>query len=60
MAYGEEKAWHFEGGAKTAWAEGRVAANVAVFYIDWSDLQLNVPESCRACAVLRVQRRRRD
>jgi iron complex outermembrane receptor protein len=42
-SYGEEKAWHFEGGAKTAWAEGRVAANVAVFYIDWSDLQLNVP-----------------
>jgi iron complex outermembrane receptor protein len=28
---------------KTSWAGGRVAANAAVFYIDWSDLQLNLP-----------------
>ena len=42
-AYGEEHTWHFEGGAKTLWANGRVSANAAVFYIDWDDLQLNVP-----------------
>jgi iron complex outermembrane receptor protein len=42
-AYGEEKASHFEAGAKTLWANGRVSANAAVFYIDWTDLQLNVP-----------------
>jgi iron complex outermembrane receptor protein len=42
-AYGEEHAWHVEGGVKTALAGGRVSANAAVFLIDWDDLQLNVP-----------------
>ncbi|HXG90234.1 MAG TPA: TonB-dependent receptor [Vicinamibacterales bacterium] len=42
-AYGEEHTWNVEGGLKTAWAGGRVTANASVFWIDWSDLQLNVP-----------------
>jgi iron complex outermembrane receptor protein len=42
-AYGEEHTWHFEGGAKTLWANGRISTNAALFYIDWDDLQLNVP-----------------
>jgi iron complex outermembrane receptor protein len=42
-SYGEEHTWNLEGGVKTTWAEGRVSANAAVFYIDWDDLQLNVP-----------------
>jgi iron complex outermembrane receptor protein len=42
-AYGEEHAWHVEGGVKTTLAAGRVSANAAVFFIDWDDLQLNVP-----------------
>jgi iron complex outermembrane receptor protein len=42
-AYGEERAWHLEGGSKTTWVDGRVTANTAVFYIDWDDLQLNLP-----------------
>jgi iron complex outermembrane receptor protein len=42
-AYGEEFSWNIEGGVKTLWAEGRVSANAAVFYIDWDDLQLNIP-----------------
>ena len=42
-AYGEEKSWNVEGGFKTSWAARRVTANVAVFTIDWSDLQLNLP-----------------
>ena len=42
-AYGEEHTWNLEGGVKTTWADGRVSANAAVFYIDWDDLQLNVP-----------------
>jgi iron complex outermembrane receptor protein len=42
-SYGEEHTWHFEGGLKTTWASGRVATNVAAFYIDWKDLQLNLP-----------------
>lgn len=42
-AFGEEHAWHTEGGVKTSWAGGRVNANAAVFHIDWQDMQLNVP-----------------
>jgi len=42
-AYGEEHAWHFEGGIKTRWADDRVTTNLSVFTIDWSDLQLNLP-----------------
>jgi iron complex outermembrane receptor protein len=43
-AYGEEKTWNVEGGVKTSWASRRVTANVAVFTIDWTDLQLNLPD----------------
>ena len=42
-SYGEERTWNVEGGVKTSWAGGRVSANAAVFYIDWSVLQLNLP-----------------
>jgi iron complex outermembrane receptor protein len=42
-AYGEEHAWHLEGGYKSTLANGRVSASAAVFSIDWDDLQLNVP-----------------
>jgi iron complex outermembrane recepter protein len=42
-AYGEELTWNVEGGVKTLWANGRVSANATVFFIDWDDLQLNVP-----------------
>jgi iron complex outermembrane receptor protein len=42
-AYDEEQTWNFEGGVKTLLAKGRVAFNAAAFYIDWSNLQLNVP-----------------
>jgi iron complex outermembrane receptor protein len=41
--YGEEHTWNIEGGLKTTWANGRVAANAAVFRIDWEDMQLNLP-----------------
>jgi iron complex outermembrane receptor protein len=42
-SYDEEHTWDFEGGMKTTWANGRVAANAAVFRIDWADMQLNLP-----------------
>jgi iron complex outermembrane receptor protein len=42
-AYGEEKTWNLEGGFKSAWAGRRVTTNVSVFSIDWTDLQLNLP-----------------
>jgi iron complex outermembrane receptor protein len=42
-AYGEEKTWNVEGGLKATWAAGRVLTNATAFVIDWSDLQLNLP-----------------
>jgi iron complex outermembrane receptor protein len=42
-AYGEEHAWHIEAGVKSTLSAGKVSANAAVFFIDWDDLQLNVP-----------------
>jgi iron complex outermembrane recepter protein len=42
-SYGEEDAWHVEGGVKTLLADGKVSMNAAVFFIDWNDLQLNLP-----------------
>jgi iron complex outermembrane recepter protein len=42
-AYDEEHAWHLEGGVKGTWAGGTLAASAAIFTIDWSDLQFNVP-----------------
>jgi iron complex outermembrane receptor protein len=41
--YDEEFSWNVEGGVKTMWADGRLSANASVFYINWDDLQLNVP-----------------
>ncbi len=43
-AYGVERTWNVEGGLKTTWAGGRVTANVAVFRIDWDDLQVDRPD----------------
>jgi iron complex outermembrane recepter protein len=42
-AYGEESSWNYEAGLKTSWCENRVAFNIAAFYINWQDLQLNLP-----------------
>jgi iron complex outermembrane recepter protein len=42
-AYDEEQTWNLEGGYKSLWSGGRVAFNAAVFFINWNDLQLNVP-----------------
>jgi iron complex outermembrane receptor protein len=42
-SYDEERTWNSEAGVKSAWAGGRVIANASVFFIDWTDLQLNLP-----------------
>lgn len=41
-AFGEELAWHVEGGLKSAAMNGRVRFGAAAFWIDWQDLQLNL------------------
>jgi iron complex outermembrane receptor protein len=42
-AFGEERSWNFEGGYKSLFANGRASFTAALFFIDWNDLQLNVP-----------------
>ena len=42
-AYGEEQSWNYEGGVKTSLLNQRLAISLAVFRIDWHDIQLNVP-----------------
>ncbi len=34
--------WNYEIGAKTNWFDRRLLANVAVYYIDWTDIQQSV------------------
>jgi iron complex outermembrane receptor protein len=41
--YGEEKSWNFEGGYKALLWNDRLSVAGSAFYIDWNDLQLNVP-----------------
>lgn len=42
-AYAEEHAWHVEAGLKSSAFGGKVTASAALFFVDWDDLQLNVP-----------------
>jgi iron complex outermembrane receptor protein len=42
-AYGEEHALHTEGGFKSTLAGGKASLDIAAFFIDWNDMQLNVP-----------------
>jgi len=42
-AYSQEHSWNYEAGVKTSALGNRLTASVAAFSIDWSDLQVNVP-----------------
>jgi iron complex outermembrane recepter protein len=42
-AYGVEKSWNYEGGVKTTLVQDRVTLNGDVFFIQWDDMQVNVP-----------------
>jgi len=42
IAFGPEFLWNYEIGLKTRLAQGRVTANFAAFYMDWTDIQITV------------------
>jgi len=42
--YGSDSLWNYEIGAKTTWLGGRLVANLAAFYLDFSDIQLVVQD----------------
>jgi outer membrane receptor protein involved in Fe transport len=41
-AYKPDSLWSYELGSKSRWMGGRLALNVALFYIDWKDIQQDV------------------
>jgi iron complex outermembrane recepter protein len=40
-SYGAEHTWNYELGHKARWLKDRLESTVALFYIDWENLQLN-------------------
>lgn len=40
--YDSSKLWNYEAGVRTEWLDRRLRFDVAAFYLDWKDLQLNV------------------
>ncbi len=43
-SYDSEFAWNYEVGVKSLWFEDRLSINLAAFYIDWSELQVEQPD----------------
>lgn len=39
ISFDPEYVWSYEGGIKTSWLDNRLIANVAVFEMDWTDIQ---------------------
>ncbi len=46
--YDEETSWNYELGVKTSWLNDRLTLRAAVFYLDWQDVQLNLPTGAPA------------
>jgi iron complex outermembrane recepter protein len=42
-AYDQEHSWNYEAGVKTTAFGDRLSASIATFYIDWADVQVNIP-----------------
>ncbi|MCZ6837198.1 MAG: TonB-dependent receptor, partial [Planctomycetota bacterium] len=41
-SFDTETSWTYEAGIKSTWLDDRLMLNVALFYIDWDDLQLSL------------------
>jgi iron complex outermembrane recepter protein len=41
-----DKMWTYELGMKSAWADGRVTTNVAIFHQEWTGVQLETSQPC--------------
>ena len=42
-SYSAERSWDYEAGLKSEWLDKRLVLNLALFYIDWQNLQTNQP-----------------
>ena len=43
IVFGPDSLWSYEIGAKTSSSDGRLVFNAALFYVDWTDIQLALP-----------------
>jgi outer membrane receptor protein involved in Fe transport len=43
ITYGPDSLWNYELGLKKTMADGRVQLNSAIYYVDWTDIQLVLP-----------------
>jgi iron complex outermembrane receptor protein len=44
LSFNPESLWNYEIGFKSEWFGNRLTANVALFYMDWSDIQITVDD----------------
>lgn len=42
LPYEPEKVWNYEAGVKTEWFDNRLRANLTGFYMDYTDIQVNI------------------
>lgn len=42
FAYEPEFTWNYEGSVRSAWLDGALTVNANVYYVDWTDQQVNV------------------
>ena len=42
IAYDPETVWNYEAGLKSEWMDRRLLANVALYHMEWDDIQINV------------------
>jgi hypothetical protein len=45
-SFDSDSVWNYEAGAKTVWADGKLTANVAGYYIDWKNIQQELQLQC--------------
>lgn len=45
-SFESDTVWNYETGAKTVWADGKLTANVAGYYIDWNNIQQELQLQC--------------
>jgi iron complex outermembrane receptor protein len=45
-SFESDTVWNYETGAKTVWADGKLTANVAGYYIDWNNIQQEIQLNC--------------
>ncbi|MEX0298665.1 MAG: TonB-dependent receptor, partial [Kordiimonas sp.] len=43
-SFGPDSLWNYEVGVKTSWYENRLIFNAAFYYIDWTDIQVELDE----------------